>query len=87
MRGPDILPSLLEDPQEVAQIRAQFVGEFGDRHQELVFIGRELDQKRVESILDRCLLSDLEFAKGPKVWASFEDPLPPLELEPAEIAG
>ena len=74
------------DPQEAAQIRAQFVGEFGDRHQELVFIGRELDQKRVESILDRCLLSDLEFAKGPGVWADFEDPLPPLELEPAEIA-
>ena len=73
------------DPQEVAKIRAQFVGEFGDRHQELVFIGRELDQKRVESILDRCLLSDLEFAKGPGVWADFEDPLPPLELEPSRL--
>lgn len=75
------------DEEEIAGIRARFVGEYGDRHQELVFIGQGLDQQRIEGILDRCLLTDLEFAEGPDVWADLQDPLPPLEFATEEIAG
>ena len=63
------------------EIRSKFVGEYGDRHQELVFIGQGVDQQRVESILDHCLLTDLEYSQGPEAWANFEDPLPVIELE------
>ena len=69
------------DADEIAEIRSRFTGEHGDRHQELVFIGQGLDQERIERTLDRCLLTDLEFAQGPRAWVDLEDPLPPIELE------
>ena len=75
------------DEETLAEIRSRFNGEHGDRHQELVIIGQGLDQQRVESILDRCLLTDLEFVQGPATWTNFEDPFPPIEIETGEIAS
>ena len=74
------------EEEEIAEIRSKFAGEHGDRHQELVFIGQGLDQERIESLVDRCLLSDSEFAEGPHAWLELEDPLPPMELESEETA-
>ncbi|KAF5666647.1 family inorganic phosphate transporter [Fusarium heterosporum] len=37
-------------------------GEWGDRRQELVFIGENLDHEAIESILDECLLTEDEFS-------------------------
>ncbi|QDV13113.1 Putative metal chaperone YciC [Rosistilla oblonga] len=73
-----------DDESLVAEIRSKFVGEHGDRHQELVFIGNAMDPQRITNILDACLLTDLEFTQGPELWANFEDPLPGIELEPGE---
>ncbi|MCR9201381.1 MAG: zinc metallochaperone GTPase ZigA [Planctomycetaceae bacterium] len=73
-----------EDEQEVADIRARFSGAYGDRQQELVIIGQELNRERIESILDQCLLTDDEFQRGPDAWALLDDPLPPVELETEE---
>lgn len=70
-----------EDEESRQEIRSKFVGEYGDRHQELVFIGQGLEQQRIEGILDRCLLTDKEYSEGPEAWALFEDPLPAIELE------
>ncbi|KPA39295.1 family inorganic phosphate transporter [Fusarium langsethiae] len=38
-------------------------GEWGDRRQELVFIGENLDHKALEKVLDECLLTDAEFKR------------------------
>lgn len=73
-----------DDEETVSEIHSNFSGEHGDRHQELVFIGQGLDQQRIEEILDSCLLTDTEFSQGGSVWAEFEDPLPPIELETEE---
>ncbi|QEF96288.1 Putative metal chaperone YciC [Stieleria maiorica] len=73
-----------EDDGAIAEITAKLKGPHGDRHQELVFIGHGMDQSRVTEILDRCLLTDLEFVQGPELWTSFEDPLPPIELDAQE---
>ncbi|QDS88113.1 Putative metal chaperone YciC [Rosistilla ulvae] len=73
-----------DDEALVADIRSKFVGEHGDRHQELVFIGNAMAPQRIANILDACLLTDLEFTQGPELWANFEDPLPGIELQPGE---
>ena len=73
------------DEDGIEEIRSRLTGEYGDRHQEIVFIGQGLDQERVEEALDKCLLSDLEYVQGPHLWREFEDPLPPIELESEEV--
>lgn len=42
-------------------------GEWGDRRQELVFIGERLDHAALEALLDECLLTDGEFAQWQRV--------------------
>lgn len=64
------------DPDERADILANFDGEFGDRRQELVFIGRKLDEAALRGALDDALMTGPELAGGPTVWATIRDPLP-----------
>ncbi len=49
---------------------------FGDRRQEIVFIGRGVDPQRLRRRLDACLLTDAELAAGPAGWARLKDPWP-----------
>ncbi len=65
-----------EDPEFRARIEAEFDGEYGDRRQEIVFIGQYLDPDQTKNILDQCLLTDTEMDVGPDVWKSFDDPFP-----------
>ena len=73
-----------DDEAEIAELRSGFCGEHGDRHQQVVIIGQDLDQQRIEGILDRCLVTDSEFLQGPEAWTLFEDPLPAIEIETDE---
>ena len=57
------------------------IHEYGDRQQELVFIGQNLDQQHVTRVLESCLLTDEEYALDPVSWEFFQDPMPPIEVE------
>lgn len=49
---------------------------FGDRRQEIVFIGIDMDRAALMRRLDACLLTDAEFRGGAKAWAALPDPFP-----------
>jgi hypothetical protein len=65
-------------PRETAE-RAQVIADFGmgdrwgDRRQEIVFIGVGLDQAKIEAILDEALLDDQEMLEYEKNAVEFPD--------------
>ncbi|MCX7667018.1 MAG: GTP-binding protein, partial [Gemmataceae bacterium] len=65
-----------EDPKEKQAILDTFEGPYGDCRQEMVFIGYKEDLGSIRADLDRCLLSDSEFEKGPAGWLELPDPWP-----------
>ena len=65
-----------EDEQYLESIKEQWVEPFGDMRQELVFIGQDLDQKKMTQALDECLLSEEEVLKGKVYWSTLDDPFP-----------
>ncbi len=70
-----------EEKSEIERIRSMFQGFYGDRRQELVFIGREMDEPAIRDILESCLVTDLEFVQGPELWDQLADPFPAVELQ------
>ena len=55
---------------------------FGDRAQQLVFIGQNMDEELVRSRLDECLLDNSVAAGGSVVWETLTNPFPtPHQLE------
>jgi G3E family GTPase len=76
-----------DDADARADIEAMMDGEWGDRRQELVFIGIGMDEPRLRAQLDVCLLSDAELVQGPQAWAALADPFPPWDLVDVEASG
>lgn len=68
-------------PEEEAEVHGAWDHVVGDRSQELVLIGQNLDHQRLRSALERCLLVDSEFAEGTLGWRKFRDPFPAWHAE------
>ncbi|MFO0912295.1 MAG: zinc metallochaperone GTPase ZigA [Pirellulales bacterium] len=68
-----------EDAEELDRIRQNFRLPYGDRRQELVLIGIDIDQPALEQVLADALLTSPELALGPDVWSSWDDPFPASE--------
>ncbi len=68
------------DGESLAAIKAEWEEPYGDRRQQLVFIGRDLDKDGMREALERCLLSDDELAFGPARWRDFPDPFPEWKI-------
>ncbi|MEG9437334.1 GTP-binding protein [Edaphobacter sp. HDX4] len=60
--------------------------EYGDRRQEIVFIGMKMDREDTEARLNAALLTDEEMAAGAAAWQSFPDPFAEMFRE-NEIVG
>ncbi len=63
-----------EDEASLSALANLWLEPYGDRMQEMVFIGIDLGREEIETALNACLLSDNEMALGPAVWATWEDP-------------
>ena len=69
------------DEQERKKIDEIWDKQFGDRRQEIVFIGVDLEESSVKRQLNKCLITDKEEKLGVKGWARFTDPLPAFDLK------
>ena len=62
------------DEEALSYIEEVWQEPFGDMRQELVFIGKSLNQQHVCAQLDACLLNDEEFYAGKAHWLTLENP-------------
>jgi G3E family GTPase len=74
------------DDELAAEIAADWYGDpddlsIGDRRQELVMIGVGIDPAVWKAKFDACLLTDEEYAQGPKAWEQFADPFPTWDFD------
>lgn len=73
-----LAPEELEEARELFEQSAAGDWEepWGDRRQQLAFIGSGMDRERIVAELDACLLDDAEMEAGPHGWGRLADPLP-----------
>ena len=69
-----------KDPTYLASIKDAWQEPFGDKRQELVFIGQNLDQEGLLEALESCLLSADETERGIEYWGELEEPFPPWHI-------
>ncbi len=76
-----------EHMEHRAAIESKCEPPFGDRRQEIVFIGQSLDEEQASRALDACLLNEKELVAGPDSWKRFPDPFPLWirEFEEADV--
>jgi len=63
-----------EDEESSKYIASIWQEPYGDRMQEIVFIGTGMDRDGIVTALNKCLLSDAEMDGGPELWKALDDP-------------
>ena len=58
---------------------------YGDRKQQLVFIGQKMDEALIRSRLDACLLDEQLANADCNNWAELQNPFPELQMEPETV--
>jgi G3E family GTPase len=71
---------LREHPHMAEYFDRVWRGEWGDRRQELVFIGVEMNRQELTDAFDRCLLTDTEMNAGPSAWYQYEQEMLSLPI-------
>ncbi|OYO28724.1 hypothetical protein CD932_16335 [Janthinobacterium sp. PC23-8] len=64
------------DFDSLEEIKAGWSETYGDRYQEIVFIGQDMDQAAIEADLKRCQLDPTETRQGMAAWRALADPFP-----------
>lgn len=72
-----------DEPELIREVKANWHDGVGDRRQELVFIGLQMDQQGIIRDLMACLLSNEEMRQGDPIWETYEDPFPAWNLSAA----
>jgi G3E family GTPase len=71
-----------QEPEALMRMQETWREPYGDRRQELILIGEaELLSTTMRRQLDDCLLTDEEYARPVKEWATLADPFPAWDLE------
>nr|WP_314902020.1 zinc metallochaperone GTPase ZigA [uncultured Deefgea sp.] len=64
------------DDEQIDSIMDRWDDDFGDRKQELVFIGIDMDEALLRERLNQCLLTEAELDLGTDAWLKMNDPFP-----------
>ncbi len=75
-----------EDEAYRSSITEKSDAEWGDRRQELVLIGIDMDEPALRARLDACLLTENEMTLAPEGWTGLPDPFPAWAQTPVEAA-
>lgn len=75
-----------EDADSFQHIKSRWQEPYGDRQQELVIIGMQMDKAALTAQFDACLMSEAEIALGMEAWRTLPDPFPQWSVNlPAEV--
>ncbi|HBE67601.1 MAG TPA: hypothetical protein DDW52_05565 [Planctomycetaceae bacterium] len=75
-----------DDRRMIDHLKELWREPYGDRRQEIVLIGRHLDEAGLRALLDAALVTDHEFQDGPEAWSKFADPLPNWQADNSSSA-
>lgn len=72
-----------EDADSFQHIKSRWQEPYGDRQQELVIIGMQMDKAALITQFNACLMTDAEIALGMEAWRALPDPFPnwPVQAE------
>ena len=65
-----------QDPESRKILSSVWRSPYGDRRQEIVLIGKDMDREALTAMFDAALLTSAEMQKGPRAWEKLPDPFP-----------